>query len=103
MFLRPPGLSDLATCTQLPLFSFRLRLRTSFSELFLSSGTLSVDPLVASRVPKSPTSVQLTFLALLDSFYFCIQRGERRIQEAAAVRNTMARRFVGTCAESLSW
>lgn len=82
MFLRPPGLSDLATCTHLPFFSFRLPLRTSFFGLFLSSGMLSVDPSVASWVPKSPTSVQLTFVALLDSFYLRIQRGERRIQEA---------------------
>lgn len=67
-----PGLLDLVTCIQLTLFSFRLPLRTSFSGLFLSSGTLSVDPSVTSRVPKSPTSVQLTFVALLDSFYLCI-------------------------------
>lgn len=91
MFLCPPGLSDLATCTQLPFYSFRSPLRTSFSRLFLCSGTLSVDPSVASRVPRSPTSVQLTCVALLDSFYhLCIQRGERCIQGAGAVPNRMA-------------
>lgn len=91
MFLRPPGLSDLATCTQLPFYSFRSPLRTSFSGLFLCSGTLPVDSSVASRVPKSPTSVQLAFVALLDPFYhLCIQRGGRCIQEAATVPIRMA-------------